>query len=87
MLRGTYLRVFSKSPGSTIQNECFLRILAIYAAKNSKICNFWTFWPVILTDIDQNIQKLLIFAVFASYIASILKSIKTVAHLVAHFYW
>ncbi len=24
-----------------------LRILAMYEAKNSKICNFWTFWPVI----------------------------------------
>ncbi len=36
----------------------------------------WSFWPVIGINrvIDQNIQKLLIFAVFASYIASILKS-------------
>ncbi len=24
-----------------------LRILAMHEAKNSKICNFWTIWPVI----------------------------------------
>ncbi len=26
---------------------CISRILAMYEAKNSKICNFWTIWPVI----------------------------------------
>ena len=41
----------------------------MYEAKNSKIRNFWTFWPVI----DQSIHKLLIYGVFASYIAHILK--------------
>ena len=61
----------------------------MYEAKNSKICNFCTFWPLIQLInhlfkirqkgyllinrvIDQNIEKLLFLAVFASYIASIL---------------
>ena len=39
-----------------------LRICAMYEAKNSKICNFWTFWPVIqlinhLFKIRQNCSK------------------------------
>ncbi len=41
-----------------------LRILAMYEAKTAKISNFWTFWPIR--------KKLLICAVFASCIASIL---------------
>ncbi len=68
----------------------------MYEAKNSKICNFCTFWPLVQLInhlfkirkkaicptihrwhinrvIDQDIQELLFFAVFASYIASILK--------------
>ncbi len=59
-----------------------LRICAMYEAKNCKICNFRTFWPVIQLInhhinrvIDQNIQKLLILAVFASYMACILNPI------------
>ncbi len=27
-----------------------LRVLASYEAKIGKLCNFWTFWPVILQD-------------------------------------
>ncbi len=29
--------------------KSILRILAMYEAKNSKTCNFWTFWPVFMT--------------------------------------
>ncbi len=32
-----------------------LRILAMYEAKNSKICNFWTIWPVI-QQINDHLQ-------------------------------
>ncbi len=57
-----------------------LRIPASYEVKIAKICNFWTFWPVIQLIkmvyinlliwiiswiIGQNVQRLLIFAVFA----------------------
>ncbi len=51
----------------------------MYEAKTTKISNFWTFWPIIqlikdgLLAYGQNVQKLLIFAVFPSDIASILK--------------
>ena len=57
-----------------------LRTLAMYEAKTAKISNFWTFWPIIqvikrcfLAElyICHIVQTLLIFAVFASYIASV----------------
>ncbi len=48
----------------------------MYEAKNSKICNFWIFWPVIqLINHNNRIIGLLFFAAFASYIASILKEL------------
>ena len=62
-----------------------LRILARYEVKIAKICNFWTFWPVLqlinhLFKIRQkalitglNVQKMQNFAIFASYLASIVK--------------
>ncbi len=58
-----------------------LRILATLEAKTAKISNFWIFWPVIrifetwsINRITvQNVQKLLILAVLASSVASILK--------------
>ena len=50
-----------------------LRILATLEAETAKICNFWTFCTVILLITGQNIQKLLIFYVLASSVASILK--------------
>ncbi len=56
----------------------------MYEAKNSKICNFCTFWPLVNRVIDQNIQKLLFFAVFASYIASILNEITACQNFVLH---
>ncbi len=63
-----------------------LRIPAMYEVKNSKICNFWTFWPVIqlmnhLFQIRQKAKSGIITelstkisrsAVFASCIAGIL---------------
>ena len=33
--------------GNTLPNYASLRTLARYEAKIAKICNFWTFWPVI----------------------------------------
>ncbi len=52
----------------------WLRILATPEAKNSKICNFWTFWLVTqlmnhlvkisLHFTGQNVQKLLILTYF-----------------------
>ena len=50
-----------------------LRILATLEAKTAKISNFWRFWPVIKKVSLQNVQKLLIWAVLASSVASILK--------------
>ena len=64
--------------------SCLLRIPAMYEVKNSKICNFWTFWPVIqlinhlfrfwkngiITELSTKISNS---AVFASCIARILK--------------
>ncbi len=53
-----------------------LRILATLEAKTAKISNFWTFWPIIKLRhriTVQNVQKLLILAVLASSVASILK--------------
>ncbi len=49
-----------------------LRICAMYEKKNSKICNFWTFWPAIqvITELSTKISKN---AVFAWCIARILK--------------
>ncbi len=35
-----------------------------YDAKIAKICNRWTFWPVITS---QNVQRLQIFAILASF--------------------
>ncbi len=68
---------------SSLNSVNFLRILARYDAKIAKICNLWTFWPVIqlichLLEIQKkmgyylNVQKLNIFAIFASYLASAL---------------
>ena len=35
-----------------------LRICAMYEAKNSKICSFWTFWPVIqFLQLETIVQK------------------------------
>ena len=57
----------------------FLRIPAMYEVKNSKICNFWMFWPVIQLInhlfqnfhnnriIDQNIQKCCICLMHSRY--------------------
>ncbi len=44
----------------------------MYEVKNSKICNFWTFWPVIqlIKELSTKISRS---AVFASCIAGILK--------------
>ena len=54
-------------------------------AKNSKICNLWTFSVILARNsankyiftkvFDQSFQKLFIFAVFALYIASILNAV------------
>ncbi len=62
------------------------RILATLEAKSDKISNFWTFCTVILLNsvkgrciswiTVQNVQKLLILAVLASNVASILKNDK-----------
>ena len=52
-----------------------------------KTCNFCTFWPLRMWTgfgIDQNIQKLLIFAVFASYIASILNVMQSSLYLIVY---
>ena len=43
----------------------------MYEVKAAIISNFWTFWPIIQL-IGQNVQKMLIWAVLALYIASIL---------------
>ncbi len=62
--------------------QTMLRIPAMYEVKNSKICNFWTFWPVIQLIksacpilkrwynnriIDQNIQKCCICLMHSTY--------------------
>ncbi len=58
-----------------LKDTCYT--FAMYEAKNSKICNFWTFWPVIQLIPDGIITELSIkisrSAVFASCIARILK--------------
>ena len=54
-----------------------LRIPAMYEVKNRKICNFWTFWPVIqliwcecgiITEFSTKISRS---AVFAACIAGL----------------
>ena len=40
----------------------------MHELKTAKISNFWTFCPVILLITRQNVQKLLIFAVFLPYL-------------------
>ena len=57
--------------GNTLKNRYTLRILASYETKKAKICNFWTFMPIIqlmshLFKYRQNVQKLQIFAISAS---------------------
>ncbi len=57
----------------------------MYEVKNSKICNFWTFWPVIqlinhlygiITKLSTKISRS---AVFASCIARILNPIQSLS--------
>ena len=51
----------------------------MYEVKNSKICNFWTFWPVIqlIKELSTKISRS---AVFASCIAGILKKYEGTAY-------
>ena len=63
------------------QHLVSLTILAIHELKTAKISSFWTFCRVILLIlhswiIGQNVQKLLVRAVFASCIASILNRVE-----------
>ncbi len=67
----------SRILGCSLISFFCLRTLASYEAKTAKISNFWTFWSVIQLInhlivgwfisliIGQNVQRLLIFAVFA----------------------
>ena len=73
--KNLFLPSFGNIKQNWIQN-CILRIRAMYEVKNSKICNFWMFWPVIQLIfhlfqskrvIDQNIQKCCICLMHSRY--------------------